>query len=256
MNLSRIAMRVLMNRVAGPTHDILVHLQDGHPSEIIKSWVRDFKVKGMNQKSLTDILQSSAQSVYGESVADEARSGTDNAVSYLHEILHKVVEPDFILYTPGRDSLGLDRVKDQTSRSVVESVIDEMIVSFYQAGKWLDFDNAFNMFSKKFKTVKDLIGEFDVSMSSDVKKKYIDLAVKNVTSAHPDWVDMSSGSKVYVDGQRTPIRADDAFLAAVESYMASKLPEISLSVLTEEAESKFKNFMNLSKLKVKRALSS
>jgi hypothetical protein len=238
MDLLRIAARVAAERTtAGPTLDIFKDLSGGTVENAVTQ-----EISRRDEDEAMEVMISAVHDVYGQSVADEVRDGASNTgpTGVVHELLHKVAEPEFAL------ALGAG-LSEQTSKSIVESSIDEMLISYVERGGVQDFDNIFTAIIDSFDTVDQFLTELEKGAEHSALDRAMKGSAAHVRRSRPD-LPGKGLDKVPWPTQSDPNRQTSAVSAAMwvaQKYLMEKIPQLADTMIAQPAEAQFKKFVNL-----------
>lgn len=254
LNFKKIAIRI-----AGPVIDIFGDLK----GETIIQNIEDLIKQLEDEEKSFDIMITSIRKVYGSEFADEVGSVARDASDTIHELLHKVVDPEFILSPPPEKGIGetdsddvMETTLSQTNKPAVESAIDEMIAQYVEKGVFEDFDNAFTIYLDSYSTVREILDDLKKEHSYPELTKILKNAASSLERNRPDLVNLSSKDKALNEESGTHDPATYVALWFVQRYVEGKLPRLVEVFAKEQTEVLLKKFLNLVNLKFKKAISS
>lgn len=243
MDLLRIAARVAAEQTtAGPTLDIFKDLSGQTVEKAING-----ELKLHDDGESFQALIGAVRDVYGQEMADVVQQGAEgigDAVAVVHELMHKVADPGFIL----GDLSGVPALEEQTSKSIIESTVDEMLIQFLERDRVDDFDNIFTSIRDRFDSVDQVLTELDKGAphpaldrvlkgaASDIRRNHKELSGKGVEDQVPYEVHGQEGRTV---------PATTIALWTVQAYVRKKLPQLAETMIAAPAEAKFKKWVNL-----------
>ena len=224
-------------------------------SEIDKLW-QYLSQFGDEKKSFSLIIEC-IRKIYGPEFADEVKSAARSATDSIHELLHKVADPEFHLLAPeGLDLQGstLKAIRSQTKKTYVETCVDEMITQQIEKGYFEDSDNAFAVLEGHYSTVREFLNDLKKEQSHPELTKILKDASLTLERKHPDLVNLSSEDEVpnpYYEGTYLPATSVAMFL--VQDYIEKKLPHLVDILIKEQSEILLKKFLNLVNLTFQKA---